>query len=182
MTLFYKQKELMVLIFIAPILFNCSGKSEATTSGPFTSKSHSKTVKPGAPVKLVSESLISVNPGQQTSITIELETDRLNGYLDLHFVPSQGLDVLNTDAHQMVNLSNTQTIKIPVTLLAQTDGRYYLNMHINMESDELRSSRTLALIVQVGAETAEEIKLQKTSEENVISLPAHEKIFTSQMQ
>lgn len=178
MTIFYTLKKLAAVLLGASLLLNCSGKPEATASHSRASKSYAKEAKPGAPVKLVSGSSIAINSAQPTQIIIELETSEFDGSLDIDFVPGNGLDILDTATHQTVNLSNTPSIKFPVTLIAHTDGRYYLNMHIQAENSESSSSRTLALIVQAGAEADEKSKLKKTPGENVISLPAHEKIYT----
>jgi hypothetical protein len=181
MTLFSKLKKLVALVFIASILFNCSGKSESAAD-TVTPKNHSKVAKPGAPVTLVSDSRVVVNAGQPTKINVELkiserQTNELDGYLEINFVSSQGLDILETATYQRVNLTNTPII-FPVTLHAYTDGRYYLNLHIHIENGGSVSSRVLAVIVQVGAESDERIQFKKTSGENIISLPAQEKIST----
>jgi len=176
MTLFYNLTKLAAVFFITAILLNCSGKPEDATTRSPESKNYTKAAKPGAPVKLVSDANVFINPNQPTQIIIELETSELGGYLGIDFIPGSGLEILNTETHQTVNLSDTPSIKFPVTLIAHSDGRYYLNMQIRVENSELSSNRTLALIVQAGSESDEKIKLKKTSGENVISLPAQEKI------
>jgi hypothetical protein len=177
MAFFYPLKKIVIIIFIASTFLGCSGKSESLTSRSQSLKNYAKEPKPGAPVKLISDSIVSINPGQATRVVIELEAHEREGQLDIDFVPSDGLTILDTDSRQTISLSDSLPIKFPVTLLAHTDGRYYLNMHIRIENGESSSNRALALIVQLGAES-DTIKFKKADGVNVISLPAQEKILT----
>ena len=170
------EKKLIAIFSIALMFSGCSGKSDNTTTTHSVATSYKKEAKPGALVKMVSPSIISINPSQLTQINIELETSGEDGDLELDFLPSQGLDIGNTPKHQTVSLSNTPLLKIPVTLFAHADGRYYLNMHVRISNSESSSTRTLALIVQAGAETGKNIQFKKPADENVVSLPAEEKI------
>lgn len=178
MTLFYNLKKLAAIFFITPILLNCSGESQATTIRSPESKNYAKVAKPGAPVKLVSEASVFINANQPTQIIIELETSELGGYLGIDFIAGNGLEILNTETHQTLDLSSNSLIKFPVTLLAYTDGRYYLNMQVRVENGESSSTRTLALIVQAGNGADKKIQFKKMSEADVISMPAQEKIST----
>ena len=169
------EKTLIVIFSIVLILSGCSGKSGKTlATEPGSTTSHSKEVKPGAPVKLVSTSNISITPNQPTQINVELETSEMNGYLELDLLPSQGLDIGDTPNHQTLNVTNI--IKIPMTLLVRTDGRYYLNIHIRINNGESSSTRILALIVHAGEKAETKTQFKKPTEENVVSLPAEEKI------
>ena len=174
---FHANEKKLIAIFSIVLMFSgCSGKSDNTTTTHSVATSYPKEAKPGAPVKMVSPSSISINPSQLTQINIELETSEADGYLELDFLPSQGLDIGNTPKHQDVNLSNTSILKIPVTLFTHADGRYYLNMHVRINNSESSSTRTLALIVQAGAKAGKKMQFKKPAQENVVSLPAEEKI------
>jgi hypothetical protein len=166
----------IAVIFAAAALLSCHGQPDDITTQSFASDSHSKRAKPGAPVKLVSAPSISINSDQETSINIELETSEVTGYLEIDFVQTPNIHIINAELQQSVDIVNNPRVNIPVTLFAPLEGRYYLNMHVRVKNSESYLSRTIALIVQVGTEAEKAGQLKKTAGENIISLPAKEKI------
>jgi hypothetical protein len=151
----------------------CSDKVQQTTQASVKSKP-TKEAKPGAPITLGSSSLVLMDVNQSTDIEIVLNAQPSDGELQIELVPTQGLELRNTQSQQKLSLNHAK--KIPVTLFASTNGRYYLNLHLSLNDQDSRSSRNLAVIVQVGPVVEESIKFKKTSGENVISLPAKETI------
>ena len=168
-------KQLTIVLFVTVILFSCSVKPENDAAHLTKPSIRVKAAKPGAPIKLISESIITINPNELSQINIELQTMELGGYLEIDFLPVSGLNLVNTEAHLSLEIVS-QTVKLPVTLLAPMKGRYYLNMHTRIKDGESSSTRALAIIVQVGEQKDKDVQFKKISGENVISLPAQEKI------
>lgn len=135
-----------------------------------------KTAKLGAAIKLVSESIISIEPNQPTPTNIVLAGMPNQSDVSIQFSPSQGLSLGDAALHQVIK-NNSARLIIPITLMAQSKGRYYINMHVrvsNSDSEEL--VRNLAVIVQVGSLEDHLSQFKKTTGENVIILPAQETI------
>lgn len=156
-------------------LLGCHEKSSAT-SQPNKIGTHTKEVKPGAAVKLISSPIISINANELVQIELLLDVKESSGTLSLEFSPTNGLSLLDTNALQNFHFSQATTINIPVKVRANSNGRYYLNIHVSIDNGDSLSTRNLALIVQVGAEVEKSTQLKKMSNENVISMPAQETI------
>jgi hypothetical protein len=135
-----------------------------------------KTAKPGAAIKLVSDSMISIAANERVPTDIVLDAMESGGELTLEFYPTQGLSVVNTSIRQTIKLDAASPIKIPIVLMAPANGRYYLNMHISLHNGDAALARKLALIVQVGPVVDRAVSHQKITGENVIVLPAQETI------
>lgn len=163
--------------FVILSLFGCMKKSVIESSEFIKSNHLTKTTKPGAAVKLMSNSLISVTANERIHTEIALEIAEPSGELVIDFSPSQGLRLENTITPQTIQFDSSAPIKIPVTLIAATNGRYYLHMHISLKVADVISARNLALIVQVGPYVDKPIQLKKTAGENIITLPAQETIY-----
>ena len=163
------------LLFIAAF-FGCMEKSVTEIIATSKPVQTTKTTKPGAAIKLVSNSLISITTNELAHTDIVLETMESRGELIIDFATSQGLSLKNINTPQSIKLDGSTPIKIPVSLIATSNGRYYLNMHISLNNADTISVRNLAVIVQVGPLVEKAVKLQKTAGENIISLPAQETI------
>jgi predicted FMN-binding regulatory protein PaiB len=126
---------------------------------------------------LVSSSLIAATANQLVRTEIALEAmESSGGELVIDFSASQGLSMENMRTPQTIKFAGSAPIKIPVVLRAASNGRYYLNMHISLNNADAISARNLALIVQVGPVVEKAVKLQKTTGDNIIVLPAQETI------
>ena len=179
MNFFNALKKLPIIFFATAILFSCSAKPENNSANIRKPDIRSKSAKPGASIKLVSKSIVSINPNEPSPFDIELQTTELGSYLEIDFLPVSGLNLVNTNVHQSLEVVS-QSIKFPVTLFASGKGRYYLNIHIRIKDGDSNSTRTLALIVQVGDQQNEAVQFKKASDESVISLPAQEKISAAE--
>ena len=173
-TLYSATKSGLALLVIVALL-GCIEKpvAETTLSKPVQT---TKTTKPGAAIKLVSSSLIFITANELVDSEILLEALEARGELTIDFSPSQGLILKNTNTPQTIKFDSSSVIKIPVSLLATANGRYYLNMRISLNNTDSISVRNLALIVQVGPLAEKAFKLQKTAGENMIVLPVGETI------
>ncbi len=165
---------LVALAIIA--LLSCKEKPVADTMNAPEPVQATKTTKPGAAIKLVSNSLIAITANELAHTEIVLETVESHGELVVDFSSSQGLSLKNINTPQTIKFNGAIPIKIPVSLIASANGRYYLNMHIRLTGNDAILVRNLAVIVQVGPVVEKSVKLQKTIGENVIALPAQETI------
>lgn len=168
--------RLTIILFaglISACLLACQEKSSAL-SQPGNAVVRVKEAKPGAAIKLISSPIVFISANEPTQVDLLLNAKESTGALNLELSATDGLEVLDTQMHQKITLTPSITIKVPVKLRAITDGRYYLNIHTSIDNGS-SPSRTLALIVQVGAE-GKAIQLKKPSGENVITLPAQETI------
>jgi hypothetical protein len=176
MSTLYSATKSVLALFVTVALLGCMEKSVTEVTTPSKSVQATKTTKPGAAIKLISSSLISINANELAHTNIVLEAMELHGELTVNFSPSQGLNLASTSTPQTIKFDSSAPIKIPVSLVATANGRYYLNMHISLNNVDAISVRNLAVIVQVGPLAEKAVKLQKTVGENIIVLPAQETI------
>jgi hypothetical protein len=161
-------------------LFSCHEKSTAIAQPnkiAAHAKESKKEIKPGAAIKLVSGTITTLNANELTQVELLFEVKEPLGTLSLELSPTNGLEVLDTQMQQSINLTPSTPIKIPVKLRAMTNGRYYLNIQAGIDNGESSSTRNLALIVQVGAEQEKAMQFKKAAGDNVIKLPAQETIL-----
>lgn len=178
MNFFLRALKFNLVLFFSLCLYGCSDKTQPQIKQPAVKQTQQKDVKPGASVKLISPSILTIDPNKQTSTEILFETTESSGEFIVELFAPTGLSLLNTPTQQTINLVSPGNIKIPISLLAVTNGRYYLKMHILMKKGDSIAVRNLAVIIQVGPEPEKAVQLKKTSGENVISLPAQETIST----
>lgn len=159
-------------------LLSCHEQPTASSQSKTAGKTavHVKEAKPGAAIKLSSNSIVFINANELTQIELMLDVKESSGSLNIELSPTNGLDIVETQMYQSINLGSSAAIKIPVKLRANTNGRYYLNIHASVNNNDLFSTRNLAVIVQVGAEIEKSPQLKKITNDNVISLPAQETI------
>lgn len=140
-----------------------------------------KEVKPGAKVSLASENIVTLTAGNTATVDILLNAQLGDGNMHVELNPSEGLQLQGSSSSYDFTPTADGQYKISPHLYTPVDGRYYLNINATITAGDVLSSRSLAVIVQVGAipSTAESPakSLQKTSGENVVSLPAQERII-----
>ncbi len=134
-----------------------------------------KEAKPGAAIKLASSSIVFLNANDLTSVDLLLDANATKGILHFELSATNGLEILDTKIQGDLELAPAVPVKIPVKLRA-IDGRYYLNIQASIDNGDSVSSRSLAVIVQVGAEQEKNAQFKKSAGENVIPLPARETI------
>ncbi|GGY70454.1 hypothetical protein GCM10011613_13650 [Cellvibrio zantedeschiae] len=166
-----------IILLISLLLIGLSGCHEQTSeTTPGNAINAVKKAKPGAAIKLASSPTLFINANEIVKTELLFDVADTSGQLHLEFFPSNGLDILDTSTRASVDLQGTKPVKIPVALRALENGRYYLNIHASIDSGESVSSRSLAVILQVGPLLEKSTQFKKTSGEQVISLPAQETI------
>ncbi len=179
MNLFFRALKFQLVVVVAVCMYGCSDKTQPSLKQSVAQikQIKQKEAKPGASVKLISSSILTINPNEKTSFEMLLEAKDASGELTVDLSVPDELSLLDTPMHHTINLSSSN-IKIPVNLLAVANGRYYLKVHARINNGDTTSERNLAVIIQVGPNAEKSVQLEKRSGENVISLPAQETIST----
>jgi hypothetical protein len=141
-----------------------------------------KEVKPGASVLLVSANKVNLVANHSSSIVVTLKAQSDLGTIQVDMNTSDGLQLMGSEKNQNVSLSADGYYPIPITLFAQNNGRYYLNLKVTINNGGYLSSRVLVVIAQVGpVVNSSNLPLKVLMSEpnkNIISLPAKESINT----
>lgn len=172
----------MVIIALSlAALFACNPRADHPAKIGLESDSQGKrnAAKPGAPIRLVSDKLLRINPAEKSTLNIALSANDGAEFLWVEFLPSPGLQLLAPLHPQKVSVGANKLVSLPVVLLVDVSGRYYLNLHIRSDAEGLSNVRNLAVIIQAGDEPAAAMERQKTTGDNVITMPAQETIKTS---
>lgn len=172
---------MMIIALSLATLFACNLRADHPAKISIESDSQDKRreEKPGAPIRLVSDKLLRINPAEKSTLNIVLSANDGAESLWVEFLPSPGLQLLAPLEPQAVAVGANKLVSLPVVLLANVSGRYYLNIHIGSDAEGLSNVRNLAVIIQVGDEPAAAIERQKSAGDNVITMPAQETIKTS---
>ena len=151
--------------------------------------------KPGAAVELLDKQSFSIQPGERVSLPIKLSASYSAGNMLVNISPN---DALNIGADQLAfsfDLSKGELFLLPLVVQAETPGRYYINLHVELLSGGQKNSRILAVIVVVASNDSDKVQdviaddtlgrgHQKVGVSSslgvdaVINLPAQEKIVT----
>jgi hypothetical protein len=137
-------------------------------------------VKPGASVSLKNdEPLYAAVPGVY-DYQLQLLSPIHEGKMTVDVSTSDGLTIVSSARHFEFELQTGGEYRVPLTINASAEGRFYIQLHASITVNGQPSSRVIAAILQVG-ETA--VKAQKAAvkssaqeAEAVISLPAQETI------
>ena len=173
-----------VLLFHIPLMAQDGLKSmldSAVEHKRAHAVAHKKEIKPGAAVSLASVNLVTIDANQTSEIIVLLKAQSAIGTIHVETNTSEGLELISSAVAQDLSLNQDGYYQLPVSILAPRNGRYYLNLQVTINNDEYISSRVLAVIIQVGPLTdainLPPRMLKSTTNENVISLPAQEKII-----
>ena len=151
--------------------------------------------KPGAAVELLDKQSFAIQPGERVSLPIKLSASYSAGNMLVNISPN---DALNIGADQLAfsfDLSKGELFLLPLVVQAETPGRYYINLHVELLSGGQKNSRILAVIVVVASNDSDKVQdviaddtlgrgHQKVGVSSslgvdaVINLPAQEKIVT----
>lgn len=137
--------------------------------------------KPGAAVQFHHDYDGESDAGEGEAILLGFSEQYDAGVLTVTLEPEDGLQLLSGEATQSFSLVGDERKEMQVTLGAENDGRYYLNIFADVEDGSGNASkRVFGLAFQVGAvakETATEVEMKEGSRgESLIMLPAEESI------
>lgn len=187
----YVRHPVAIAIVLAASLYSCayavsdnSGQPIANTTAAADSNKSQATRSPGKPGAAVkfknSAALFIAAPGlHDLSLTLVSSSDA--GTMTVNVSSAEGAEIVSNDRHFEFALQPDAEYQLPVRLNITEEGRFYLQLHITITTEEQTSSRAIAAIVQVGEPAA---KAQKPSKNNagnktdaVIVLPAQETIL-----
>lgn len=136
--------------------------------------------KPGASVGLKDiEPLYAPAPGVY-EYQLQLVLSNHAGSMTIDVAASDGVTIISPERRFEFVLQEGSEYKLPLTLNASAEGRFYIQLHVSIVADGKTSVRAISAILQVGAPA---VKMQKTmttssadKSDSVISLPAQETI------
>lgn len=173
-------------VFIS-LLVGCESRVQSVAeqktqiTAPTTHTSASKQyLKPGADVALVDTSPIKLVPGQTSSVDIDLAVAKNVGELKVDIRADDGLEILSQPKQLEFKLVPYGRYKLPLQLLAQTPGRFYIHIQAQLTQSGQTLGRSLTVAVHVGEPIQQQKMAHSSSAANdaVISLPAQETIIT----
>jgi len=157
-----------------------SEKNNARMKGEKSAHQSHQMGKPGAAVSLKNtEPLYARVPGVY-EYQLQLVSPLHTGKMIIDASTSNGITIVSPERHFEFVLQEGSEYKLPLTLNASAEGRFYIQLHVSIVAYGKTSVRAISAIVQVGAPA---VKMQKTmttssadKSDSVISLPAQETI------
>lgn len=136
--------------------------------------------KPGAAVSLHgAQPLLIPTPGVY-EYSLQLLSPVRDGKMTVDVSVTDGITIVSATRHFEFELREGGEYRVPLTVNASSEGRFYIQLHVSINTDGQSSSRVIAAIVQVGEPV---VKTQKAAAKSttkdgdeVISLPAQETI------
>lgn len=113
-------------------------------------KAHVSYMKPGAPIRLHQPDGVQIEASQASTVEVGFDTPN-SGVLTLTVKPKPGLSLVNNATEWQFDLSQGAP-KLPLTLEAAENGKYYVMFHAEIDNNGNRSSRVFGMPVQVGKE------------------------------
>lgn len=136
-------------------------------------------VKPGASVDLASHAPLQLQAGVADVFNIELKTPVTAGRMHVNLTAKAPLNLMSELDEFDFDLAPDGQYQVPITLMADENGRYYLNLQIELTEGEQTMGRSLDVIVQVGPALKTKIMRETkpgADSDTVIELPAQEQI------
>lgn len=143
--------------------------------------------KPGAPIFITGVKQYSIEPNVETEIIVQLDVSRFaTGSLMVELNPDTEIVLVDTESTFEFDLSESdRQIEIPVTIKTTQNGRYYLMLIAQLQSENnLVQAKSLGLVIQSGAEvqlqTTQPQALKKTAandQQRVKSFAAEETVY-----
>lgn len=169
---------LLVLLLVGCEGFT-SSENSATTVAKTQQESPKSTGKPGAAVSLKqSNAFYFAEPGL-LDLGLQLVTPLSSGNMQVDVVSGRGVGLHSAQSHYEFTLESDTVYSVPLRVQVNNEGRFYINLHINVMRNGKLENKVLTVIVHVGSAQAEMPKnqsLQKVtnSEPGITDLPAQE--------
>lgn len=138
--------------------------------------------KPGADVWLDSEVTFTMPVADTRTLPLAIKSEESAGTLQVEIQTSAGLELISTQQSRTIDLTQQNTIEIPVTVYGAGEGEQFVHLFVSRIDEHGNSSyRALATAVQVGdlEATAMHYKHSQKSHQNapVRVLSAQESIY-----
>lgn len=141
---------------------------------------HRSPGKPAADVTLESSGLQALALYEATQVELELQT-HLKGQLRVTLETSPQLQLLNGSAEHSFVLGESDTVQLPVSLMASSEGRHYVHLMIeHTDASGITTARALATEFRVGMPLVEKLfdkSLSMADPNRLVSLPGRETIY-----
>ena len=174
MNSFLKSAMLALLVALqAVVLPACKEVARTSPSASPTAPANSSTLKKsGAPI-----AFSHTYDGNSTALQVE--------NFELLFQPTQPIDTLTIELHSPQDIlvdgdrtlppavAGNSVVRIPVSIQALTDGKFYLNALVQTERNGQRLGRAFAIAIRVGEQRQSQKKATENTEK-VHILPARE--------
>lgn len=159
---------------------NSSDKKNAHMNSKKTAHQPHPIVKPGAAVSLKStEPLYAPAPGVY-EYQLQLVSPNHTGSMTINVTTGDGVTIVSPEHRFEFVLQEGGEYKLPLTLNASAEGRFYIQLHASIIAEGQTSVRAISAILQVGTPAVKMQKIMTTSSadksDSVISLPAQETI------
>lgn len=136
--------------------------------------------KPGAAVSLHSAQPLAASTPGVYEYSLQLMSPVRDGKMTVDVSVSDGITIVSSARHFEFELQEGGVYRVPLTINASLEGRFYIQLHVSINTDGQSSTRVIAAILQVGEPA---VKARKAAAKNtakdtneVISLPAQETI------
>jgi len=133
--------------------------------------------KPGASVSLADSEPLSLQAGVADVFNVELKTPVTQGRMHVNITAKAPLNLMSELDEFDFDLSPDASYLLPITLMADEDGRYYLSLQIELTEGDQVSSRSLDVVVQVGSPVKTQIngmEKPEPGEDALVEMPAQE--------
>ena len=108
-------------------------------------------VKMGANVRLSDIAPLPIRIAKTNLVNLMLIAGVAEGVMAVQISTSAGLQLLSAQDEFQFELTDTAAYQIPLELRAETEGRYYVNIHVQTLVQGYKSSRVLAAIIEAGS-------------------------------
>ena len=142
---------------------------------------HRSPGKPGADVSLAGNAIYTLTAGVPRDLMLKLHSHLTQGSLHIRLHPSAGLELLSAAQEWNFALNGEQTLTLPITVRANSNGQHHGYIFIEHRSaDGSSSARALATEFRVGGGFVTNLyeknfRAAKSSEFKV--MPAKEEIY-----
>ena len=170
--LWTRELSVVAAIFSSVFIIGCANADTSAQSNSVsdtTAETRPSPGKPGASIELASAAVSLPTVGTYTQL-ITLQSTGNAQSMSIELLPSEGLDVSLPAGSEATALNAANQAVFPVRILANMEGRLYLNVLATAINNGETSSRALSIPVQVGNGTV----ATTPDGERVISMPAQE--------
>lgn len=137
--------------------------------------------KPGAQVSFVNNEVYQLEPGVAGDLDLQLNAAYGEGEMTVSVTLDEGLALLAGATEHTFPLGQDQRYLIPMTVMGQEAGRFYVTLHISIAHAGHEAFKSIAAIVQVGPEavkaTERNLFEKSNHSDGVVVLPAEEEII-----
>lgn len=157
-----------------------SDKRSARTESEISVLQSHHMAKPGAAVSLKNTAPLYASAAGAFEYQLWLSSPSHTGKMIVDVSSGNGVAIVSPNHQFEFILNEGGEYLLPLTLYTESEGRFYIQLHVSMVVDGQASMRVITAILQVGAPSVKTQKIMTKSSadkaDSVISLPAQETI------